>query len=137
MAAPAVYTVTVSGGDQTQLLALPLERDAVQKALAWPLQVMFMAPYDSAQLVISDQGEVIEHDIKWQDCSTLYQHNRKRYYEYKLDKREALKPVWGKWACFNSDGTAAVYNSAGAAKAHQKGRPASCAVCRLTLYIQL
>ena len=57
---------------------------------------MFMAPYDSAQLVISDQGEVTEHDIKWQDCSTPYQHNRKRYYEYKLDKREALKPVWGK-----------------------------------------
>lgn len=137
MASPAVHTVTVSGGDQTQLLALPLERDAMQKALAWPLQEMFMAPYESAQLSISDQGEVIEHHIKWQPCNTPYQLNRKRYYEYKLNKRKALQPVWGKWACFNSDGTAAVYNSAGAAKAHQKGRPASCAVCRLTLYIQL
>ena len=137
MASPAVHTVTVSGGDQTQLLALPLARDAKQKAMAWPLQVMFMAPNDSAQLEISDQGEAIKHDIKWQDCSTRYQHNRKRYYEYKLDKRKVLQPVWGKWACFNSDGTAAVYNSAGAAKARQKARPASCAVCRLTLYIQL
>lgn len=98
---------------------------------------MFMAPYDSAQLLISDQGEVIQNKVKWQHCSTPHQHNRKRYYEYKLDKREALQPLWGKWACFNSDGTAAVYNSAGAAKACQKGRPASCAVCRLTLYIQL
>lgn len=128
MASPAIYTVTVSGDDQTQLLALPLERDAVQKALAWPLQVMFRAPYHSAQLSISHQGEVTEDCIKWQDCSTPYQHNRMRYYEYKLDKREVLQPVWGNWACFNSDGTAAVYNSATAAKAHQKGRPATSAV---------
>ena len=79
MASPAVHTVTVSGDDQTQLLALLLKRDAVQKALAWPFQVMFVAPYDSAQLLVSDQGEVVEQYIKWQDCSTPYQHNRKKY----------------------------------------------------------
>ena len=67
----------------------------MQKALAWPLQVMFMAPYDSAQLVISDQGEVLEHYIKWQDCSTPYQHNRKRYYEYKLERSARRYSLYG------------------------------------------
>ena len=46
---------------------------------------MFRAPYEYAELDINSQGEVLKHRVKWQDCKTPYQQNRKRYYQYKLD----------------------------------------------------
>ncbi len=135
MASLPIHTVTVRGSDQRQIHSLQLGREATQRALAWPLQVMFRAPYEYAELDINSQGEVVKHRVKWQDCTTPYQQNRKRYYQYKLDNPKELQPVWSQWASFNSDGTAAVYNSASAAKAHKKGRPAGYALYCLILYM--
>ena len=100
MASLPTYTVTVRGSDQRQIYALRLGREATQRALAWPLQVMFRAPYESAELDINSQGEVVKHRVKWQDCTTPYQQNRKRYYQYRLDNPKELQPVWGQWASF-------------------------------------
>lgn len=70
---------------------------------------------------INNQGQVVDSEIKWQQPASEWDANRKRYYMYKLHKREVLKKVWGLWAAFNTDGTVTVYNSAAAAKAGATG----------------
>ena len=121
MASQTLYTVRVTREDQSAISELPLDREALGTALLWPLRTMFRAPYTEAILHINNRGEVVNSEIKWQQPTSEWDANRKRYYMYKLQKREVLKNVWGLWAVFNKDGTVSVYNSAIAAKAGATG----------------
>ena len=121
MALRKVYTVNVSGNDHSEISKLPLEPNALETALVWPLCTMFRAPYDRATLRINIQGQVISADMDWHKPASQWESHRTTYYQYNLEKRQQLLPVWGLWAAFNTDGSITVYNSFLAAKTGATG----------------
>ena len=112
--------VHVEPGNAGNLAEQGLAREQQESVFRWNMQVMFKAPYKSAELAVRADGSLAKRpEIVWESVRNNWERNRKSYYEHKLAGHfEGLR---GQWAVCNSNGVAEVYVTSGAARANKQG----------------